>query len=74
MQDTPFILSKRKTSPFWQVRFRNPETSSCKKYINEKSTKETVKPKAIADDGKSVPALCNCCVKRGIFLIFASLV
>ena len=74
MKDTPFILSKRKSSPYWQVRFINPDVCSSTRYFPAKSTKETVKSKAIADDGRSVPALCNCCVKRGISLIFASLV
>lgn len=48
MSETPFILSKRKTSPYWQVRFKNPDTTSDTKYFPAKSTKETIKSKAIA--------------------------
>jgi len=48
MSETPFILSKRKSSPYYQVRFKNPDTKSSIKYFSAKSTKETVKSKAIA--------------------------
>lgn len=48
MTDTPFILSKRKTSPYYQVRFKNPDPKSPVKYFPAKSTKETIKSKAIA--------------------------
>lgn len=48
MSETPFILSKRKNSPYYQVRFKNPDSSSPTKYFSAKSTKETVKSKAIA--------------------------
>jgi len=48
MTDTPFILSKRKTSPYYQVRFKNPDSKSSVKYFPAKSTKETIKSKAIA--------------------------
>ena len=48
MSDTPFILLKRKNSPYYQVRFRNPDTTSTTRYFSAKSTKETVRSKAIA--------------------------
>lgn len=48
MSDTPFILSKRKSSPYYQVRFKNPDSKSSTKYFPAKSTKETIKSKAIA--------------------------
>ena len=48
MSDTPFILSKRKSSPYYQVRFKNPDSKSATKYFPAKSTKETIKSKAIA--------------------------
>lgn len=48
MSDTPFILSKRKSSPYYQVRFRNPDTKSKVRYFPARSTKETVRSKAIA--------------------------
>lgn len=48
MSETPFILTKRKTSPYYQVRFKNPDSASKTKYFPAKSTKETIKSKAIA--------------------------
>ena len=48
MSEEPFILSKRKQSPYYQVRFRNPDKSSKERYLPAKSTKQTVKSKAIA--------------------------
>lgn len=48
MTDTPFIISKRKDSPYFQVRFKNPDPTSPVKYFPAKSTKETVKSKAFA--------------------------
>ena len=46
--DEPFILSKRRNSPFYQVRFKNPDKNSSVRFFSAKSTKETVKSKAIA--------------------------
>ena len=47
MSDEPFILSKRKNSPYYQVRFKNPDTTSKQRYLPAKSTKQTVKSKAL---------------------------
>ena len=46
--DEPFILSKRKNSPYFQVRFKNPDKSSKERFLPAKSTKETVRSRAIA--------------------------
>lgn len=46
--EEPFILSKRKDSPYYQVRFKNPDKTSSVRFFPAKSTKETVKSKAIA--------------------------
>jgi len=46
--EEPFILSKRKDSPYFQVRFKNPDKTSSVRFFPAKSTKETVKSKAIA--------------------------
>ena len=46
--DEPFILSKRKNSPYYQVRFKNPDRKSKERFLPAKSTKETVKSRAIA--------------------------
>lgn len=46
--DEPFILSKRKDSPYYQVRFKNPNKNSAARFLPAKSTKETVKSKALA--------------------------
>lgn len=46
--EEPFILSKRKDSPYYQVRFKNPDKNSTNRFLPAKSTKETVKSKAIA--------------------------
>ena len=46
--DEPFILSKRKNSPYFQVRFKNPDKTSKDRFLPAKSTKETVRSKAIA--------------------------
>ena len=46
--EEPFILSKRKNSPYYQVRFKNPDKTSSVRFFPAKSTKETVKSKAIA--------------------------
>lgn len=46
--EEPFILSKRKDSPYYQVRFKNPDKNSTIRFLPAKSTKETVKSKAIA--------------------------
>lgn len=48
MSDTPFIILKRKNSPYYQVRFRNPDSASKTRYFSAKTTKETVRSKAIA--------------------------
>lgn len=48
MSEEPFILSKRTNSPYYQVRFKNPDSTSSQRYLSAKSTKETVKSKAIA--------------------------
>ena len=48
MSEEPFILSKRNNSPYYQVRFKNPDSTSSQRYLSAKSTKETVKSKAIA--------------------------
>ena len=46
--EEPFILSKRKDSPYFQVRFKNPDKNSTIRFLPAKSTKETIKSKAIA--------------------------
>ena len=46
--DEPFVLSKRKNSPYYQVRFKNPDKSSKERFLPAKSTKETVRSRAIA--------------------------
>ena len=46
--DEPFILSKRKNSPYFQVRFKNPDKASKDRFLPAKSTRETIKSKAIA--------------------------
>lgn len=46
--DEPFILSRRKDSPYYQVRFKNPDKNSTNRFLPAKSTKETIKSKAIA--------------------------
>lgn len=48
MSEEPFILSKRKNSPYYQVRFRNPDKQSKERYLPAKSTKQTIKSKAMA--------------------------
>ena len=45
--EEPFILSKRKDSPYYQVRFKNPDKNSTIRFLPAKSTKETVKSKAL---------------------------
>lgn len=45
--DDPFILSKRKDSPYYQVRFKNPDKTSKVRFFPAKSTKETSRSKAI---------------------------
>lgn len=47
MSDEPFILSKRKNSPYFQVRFKNPDQASKQRYLPAKSTKETLRSKAL---------------------------
>lgn len=47
-KEEPFILSKRKNSPYYQVRFKNPDKSSSIRFFPARSTKETVKSKALA--------------------------
>ena len=46
--DEPFILSKRKNSPYFQVRFKNPDKTSKERFLPAKSTKETVRSRAVA--------------------------
>lgn len=46
--DEPFILSKRKNSPYYQVRFKNPDKKSKERFLPAKSTKESVRSRAIA--------------------------
>ena len=46
--DEPFILSKRKNSPYFQVRFKNPDKAAKDRFLPAKSTRETIKSKAIA--------------------------
>ena len=48
MSDTPFIILKRKDSPYYQVRFKNPDATSKTRYFPAKSTKEVIRSKAIA--------------------------
>jgi integrase len=48
MSEEPFILSKRKNSPYYQVRFKNPNSQSTQRYLPAKSTKQAVKSKALA--------------------------
>ena len=45
--EEPFILSKRKNSPYYQVRFKNPDKTSKDRFLPAKSTKETVRSKAL---------------------------
>ena len=45
--EEPFILSKRKNSPYFQVRFKNPDKNSKERFLPAKSTKETVRSKAL---------------------------
>lgn len=46
--EEPFVLSKRKNSPYWQVRFKNPDTTSSVRYLSAISTKETSHSRAVA--------------------------
>lgn len=46
--EEPFIISKRKDSPYYQVRFKNPDKNSTNRFLPAKSTKETIKSKAVA--------------------------
>lgn len=47
MNNLPFILSKRKESPYYQVRFKNPDDTSSTSYLPAKSTGETDYAKAM---------------------------
>ena len=46
--EEPFILFKRNNSPYYQVKFKNPDKNSTVRYFTSKSTKETIKSKAVA--------------------------
>lgn len=45
--EEPFILCKRKDSPYYQVRFKNPDKTSSKRFLSVKSTGETIRSKAL---------------------------
>ena len=47
MKEEPFIISKRKESPYYQVRFKNPDKTSSVRFLPARSTKEPLYSKAV---------------------------